>query len=185
MRALFYFQQAMTKPKLTAKQQRFVEEYLVDLCATQAAIRAGYSKKTASVIGVENLGKPNISEAIQAAMDKRSERTRIDADWVMERLRAVADANISEILTDDMTLKPISEWPIHWQQNITSFEVLEQFEKVGDKTELAGFLKKIRWPDSLRAVELIGKHSTVGAFKERVEHSGSITMDQIISEISK
>ena len=68
---------------LTAKQRCFVEEYLVDLNATQAAIRAGYSEKTAADIGCENLTKPNIQQAIAEAMQARSERTEIEADQVL------------------------------------------------------------------------------------------------------
>jgi phage terminase small subunit len=73
---------------LTTKQQRFAEEYLVDLNATQAAIRAGYSEKTAGSVGGENLKKPEIAAAIQLAMKKRSERTNVDADYV---LRTIVD----------------------------------------------------------------------------------------------
>ena len=69
--------------KLTDKQQAFVNEYLVDLNATQAAIRAGYSEKTANVIGPENLAKPCIAEAIQKAMQERAGRTEINADYVL------------------------------------------------------------------------------------------------------
>lgn len=73
---------------LTGKQQRFVDEYLIDLNATQAAIRAGYSEKTAYSIGDENLKKPEIAQAIQAAMNSRSKRTQVDADYV---LRTIVD----------------------------------------------------------------------------------------------
>lgn len=68
---------------LTAKQQRFVAEYLIDLNATQAAIRAGYSEKTAYSIGDENLKKPEIAKAIQEAIQNRSERTQVDQDYVL------------------------------------------------------------------------------------------------------
>ena len=73
--------------KLTAKQERFVEEYLIDLNATQAAIRAGYSRKTANRTGSENLSKPGIAEAIAKRQKERSERTEIDQDWVLMRLQ--------------------------------------------------------------------------------------------------
>ena len=72
--------------KLTAKQERFVDEYLIDLNATQAAIRAGYSEKTAHSIGHELLGKPHIQEAIAARKAARAERVQVDADWILERL---------------------------------------------------------------------------------------------------
>lgn len=75
--------------KLTDKQQRFVEEYLIDLNATQAAIRAGYSENTASETGYENLRKPQIQEAIQDAKNKRSERVQISQDDVLKGLLEV------------------------------------------------------------------------------------------------
>ena len=68
---------------LTNKQKTFCEEYMIDLNATQAAIRAGYSARTADVIGCENLGKPNVAEYISGLMVKRSEEMEIDARWVL------------------------------------------------------------------------------------------------------
>ena len=76
--------------KLTDKQQTFVEEYLVDLNATQAAIRAGYSEKTAKDIGCQNLAKLYIQDAISKAMDARSERTAITADNVLKEIASLA-----------------------------------------------------------------------------------------------
>lgn len=81
---------------MTPKQERFVQEYLIDLNATQAAIRAGYSEKTASAIGHENLSKPEIAESIAAAAMARSERVQIDQEWVLGRLKTVADRCIDE-----------------------------------------------------------------------------------------
>lgn len=71
---------------LTPKQQRFVEEYLIDLNATQAAIRAGYSEKTAAVIGAENLIKPNIAKAIQEAQEKLSNKAQVTIEMVVQGL---------------------------------------------------------------------------------------------------
>ena len=84
------------RKKLTHKQQRFIEEYLVDLNATQAAIRAGYSKRRAAEIGYENLRKPQIQAAINKAMEEQSQRTQITADYVLKTIddemrRCVAD----------------------------------------------------------------------------------------------
>lgn len=81
---------------LTLKQERFVQEYLVDLNATQAAIRAGYSAKTASRIGPELLGKTCISEAIQKAIKKREKRTEVTQDYVIEKLREIAEKDASD-----------------------------------------------------------------------------------------
>ena len=76
---------------LNPKQRRFVEEYLIDLNATQAAIRAGYSEKTAYSIGCENLIKPEIAEAIAAAVQARTEQIEITTDMILEGLKKEAE----------------------------------------------------------------------------------------------
>jgi phage terminase small subunit len=83
---------------LTAKQQRFVDEYLKDLNATQAAIRAGYSKKTAASIGQENLTKPEIAKALKEAMQGRSERTAITQDMVLRELAKIGFSDIRKVV---------------------------------------------------------------------------------------
>lgn len=83
--------------KLTAKQERFVEEYLIDLNATRAAIDAGYSPKTAKVIGHENLTKPYISAAIAEAKLIRSEETKIDAAYVLRQATKLHERCMQEI----------------------------------------------------------------------------------------
>lgn len=72
---------------LTAKQERFVQEYLLDLNATQAAIRAGYSAKTANEQGARLLANVSVREAIEVAKEDRSERTELTQDWVVSKLR--------------------------------------------------------------------------------------------------
>ena len=90
---------------MTDKQRRFVEEYLIDLNATQAAIRAGYSPDTAKEIGCENLTKPNISKAIAKAMAERSRRTGISQDRVIEELAKIAFMNAADVInTDDASI---------------------------------------------------------------------------------
>ena len=79
----------MVVAKMTAKQQRFCDEYLIDLNATQAAIRAGYSEKTANVIGAENLSKPNIKEYIEKRMAEKESELIADQDEVLKYLTAV------------------------------------------------------------------------------------------------
>jgi len=81
--------------KLTPKQERFVSEYLIDLNATQAAIRAGYSEKTARQMATENLSKPSIQEALTKARKRQQERTEVTADFVLKELMKIAadDAN--------------------------------------------------------------------------------------------
>ena len=85
---------------LTPKQSRFVDEYLIDLNATQAAIRAGYSEKTADVIGAENLVKPCIKQAIDEALAKRSQKTERKAADVLADIQELAQAAKLECLAD-------------------------------------------------------------------------------------
>ena len=75
----------LTVAKLTDKQKRFVDEYLIDLNATQAAIRAGYSETSAQQISAENMLKPVVASAIAIALEARSEQTGITALWVLEQ----------------------------------------------------------------------------------------------------
>lgn len=82
--------------KLTAKQQRFVDEYLIDLNATQAAIRAGYSEKTAGAIGIENLKKPIIKIAIEERMAEKEEKTIAKQDEVLQFLTSVLRNEVTE-----------------------------------------------------------------------------------------
>lgn len=84
----------MTKPALTPKQEQFCREYLIDLNATQAAIRAGYSAKTARAIGAENLTKPDIAARIESLMAGRLKRTDLSGGWVVDRLKEAAEKNL-------------------------------------------------------------------------------------------
>ena len=152
--------------KLTAKQARFVEEYLIDLNATQAAIRAGYSEKTAQQMGSENLLKPVIAKAIQEAQNKRTEQTQIDSAYVLKRLVEIDQMDVLDIMDENLNMKPLKEWPKIWRQYINNIESIEL-------SDGEGWLKKIKWPDKVKNLELIGKHVSVGAFKEKVEHTGA------------
>ncbi|HHT4400048.1 TPA: terminase small subunit, partial [Pseudomonas aeruginosa] len=86
---------------LTKKQRLFVDEYLIDLNATQAAIRAGYSPRRATEIGYQLLQRPEVAQAIQAAMAERSKRTEVEADYVIRRLREIDEMDVLDILEDD------------------------------------------------------------------------------------
>lgn len=87
---------------LTAKQKTFVQEYLIDLNATAAARRAGYSAKTADRIGPELLGKTCVSQAIQAAMQARQQRTEITQDYVIGKLAEIAEKDASDCQDSDL-----------------------------------------------------------------------------------
>lgn len=163
--------------KLTAKQRCFVDEYLIDLNATQAAIRAGYSAKTAEQQGPRLLGNVGVSAAIAAAMKDRAERTEVDADYVLKRMIEIDQMDVMDIMDDAMSIKPVSQWPKCWRQYLSGFDLAEMFEGRGDEREMVGILKKIKWPDKVKNLELLGRH--FGMFKDKVEHSGEIKTPEL------
>lgn len=163
---------------LTAKQQRFVVEYLVDLNATQAAIRAGYAAKGAKDQAYQLMQRPVIAAAIKEAMEARNQRTQVDADYVLNRLTEIDQMDLLDILDDDMSIKPLSKWPKVWRQSLSGFDIAEMFEGVGKERDLIGLMKKIKWPDKVKNLELLGKHVNVNAFREQVAVDVTLTLSQ-------
>ena len=170
--------------KATAKQVLFVSEYLVDLNATQAAIRAGYSKKTAQVIGAENLAKPIIATAICKAFDARAARTEITQDEVMAELARIGFADIRDLFEWDeerVAYVPSENLTADQAAAIAAVEAstVRFTDKEGNKTERIQL--KLKTHDKLGALEKLGRH--LGMFVNRHEHTGPgggpiMTVDQ-------
>ena len=137
--------------KMTPKQKRFVEEYLVDLNATQAAIRAGYSPKTATVIGAETLTKPYVSAAIEKALAERSRRTGINQDRVIRELARIAFVKISDVVTEEGKIR--TDAASDDLACIESYKVKNSDGVNGTSTEC-----EVRLASKLKALELLGKH---------------------------
>lgn len=153
--------------KLTDKQELFAREYLKDLNATQAAIRAGYSEKTARSQANRLLTNVDIETRITELKSVRNEEVGIDAAYVLRRLVEIDQMDVLDIMTDDMSIKPVSEWPASWRRYLSGFDLADMFEGRGEDREMVGILKKIKWPDKVKNLELLGKHVTVQAFKEQ------------------
>jgi phage terminase small subunit len=135
--------------ELTPKQSRFVQEYLIDLNATQAAIRAGYSKKTAYSIGQENLNKPVIKAAIEAAQKAITERLGITQNWVLSTLKTVTERCMQSAPVIDRKGMPV---------------LVENAE--GDLVPAYVF----NAAGATRGAELLGKH--IGMFTDKLEVTG-------------
>lgn len=161
---------------LTPRQKRFVDEYLIDLNATQAAIRAGYSAKTAYSQGERLLSHVEVAAAISAAQQARSERTKIDADWVLHRLALEAEADLNDLYDETGALRPVREWPLIWRQGLVAgVETETRRDGQGEDAELVT-VRKVKLSDRIKRLELIGKHIAVGAFSEKVEHGGEVSV---------
>ncbi|EHK1953591.1 terminase small subunit [Salmonella enterica subsp. enterica serovar Liverpool] len=162
---------------ITAMQEAYAQEYTK--CPEnqkQAAINAGFSPNTAAVKASVMMRDERIQKRIAELMEERNKRLRVSADYVLLRLVEIDQMDVIDILNDDMSIKPVSEWPKVWRQYLTGFELADMFEGRGDEKELVGILKKIKWPDKVKNLELIGKHVDVNAFKERLEVSGTVTI---------
>jgi phage terminase small subunit len=145
--------------QLTPKQERFVQEYLVDLNATQAAIRAGYSKKTAKSIGQENLTKPDIAMAVKEASKTLTEKVGLKAEHVIEEMRRIGFANMRDYMDlSDPEQPKIDLTKLTKEQASVIAEVT--YEKRGVEKRL-----KLKLHDKLNALVNLGKH--LGLFSER------------------
>ena len=175
----------MAHQKLTDKQQRFVEEYLIDLNATQAAIRAGYSEKTAKEIGCENLSKPNVAEAIAQEKKARSERTLIEADTVICELMRIGLSNISGAFTENGNLKPVHVMDENMQRAISSIKVVTrpgEVDEEGNRT--VEYVHEVKFWDKNSALDKLAKHLGLLVDRSETKHTLSDPLSALLSDIA-
>lgn len=164
---------------MTPKQQRFVDEYLIDLNATQAAIRTGYSEKTAYSAGQRLLKDVEIAKAIATGKAERAEEVGVDARWVLKRLHDEAQADLADLYAENGSLKPVHEWPLIWRQGLVAgVETVRE----GKGDEEASFVDKVKLSDRIKRIELLGKHVDVSAFAERLIHDMTDDMAAVLNQ---
>ncbi|HEG1885655.1 TPA: terminase small subunit [Enterobacter roggenkampii] len=173
---------------LTAKVEAYCQEYIK--CPenqTQAAINAGYSHKTAAKFASQNMRDERVKKRIAELMEERNKRNRVSADYVLMRLVEIDQMDVLDILNDDGGMKPIAEWPKVWRTSLSAMDIATikttqaSLQKENGEADLSvedveHILKKVKWPDKVKNLELIGKHVDVNAFKERLEVSGTVTI---------
>lgn len=175
----------MTDSKLTALQERFCVEYLVDLNAAQAAKRAGSTAERYDQAGYEFLRNPEIAARIAELQAERSRETKIDAAWLLSRLAQEADADINDIYDEFGAVRPLSEWPPIFRKGLVAgIEVEELVEEVDDPDadfdeprkirKTRGRVVKFKLDSRVKRLELIGRHIGVQAFRENVNLSGAV-----------
>ncbi|CAI0814739.1 Terminase small subunit [Serratia quinivorans] len=155
--------------KLRDKKELFCREYIIDLKAAPAAERAGYSARSACNIGPRMLKEPEVLARIDELKRERLAQLGIDSNYVLLRLVEIDQMDAADIFNTDGSIKPITEWPAAWRRYLSGFDLAEMFEGRGEDREMVGLLKKIKWPDKVRNLELIGKHISVQAFKDKIE----------------
>lgn len=136
--------------KLTVKQQRFVDEYMVDHNATQAAIRAGYSAKTANAAAPRLLVNVGVQAAIQKALQKQQKRTEITADWTLKEIYKLAKFNSKSLYNPDGSIIPIHKLDDDTAACIGSIEIAET--PAGERT------KKVKVWDKGQALDKLARH---------------------------
>lgn len=197
---------------LTAKQAQFVAEYLIDLNATQAAIRAGYSAKTAYSQGQRLLTNVEVAASVAAAMAKRAERTEITADRVLQELAKIGFSDIRKAVKWGSRLveRPLDEAPpgedLEAQPHggalkrrragddetdafyVTSIELTESDELDDDTaaavSEIAQTKEgvRIKFHDKKGALVEIGRH--LGMFTDKLEHGGSVGLNVTVKRFT-
>lgn len=154
----------MAREGLTPKQARFVEEYLIDLNATQAAIRAGYSPRTAEWIGPQLLGKTHVRERIETAQRERSARTGVTADRVVMEIARLAFADPRSVMRwgpNGLELKP--------SEDLTD-DAAAMISEVAESVSQARSSMKVKFHSKVAALEQLAKH--VGLYNDKAANPG-------------
>jgi phage terminase small subunit len=153
---------------VTPKQQLFVREYLVDLNATQAAIRAGYSERTAGQMGFDLLKNPQVAAAIQSGMDKRAAKVEITAERVLQEIARLAFFDPSKLYDEHGRPKPVHELDEDTRRAIAGVEI----DEVGGGDKPLVVTRKVKLADKGANLERLGRHLKL--FTEKVEISGAV-----------
>jgi len=166
-----------TRP-LTEQMVRYCEEYVKNPDdQTACAIAAGYSPDTAVYQASRLMADQRIKDRIAHLRQARSRRTKIDADYVLKRLVEIDQMDVLDILTDEGGLKPVSQWPKVWRTSLSAMDINRIRMAGGDGEEdIESTMQKVKWPDKVKNLELIGKHVGVSAFKEVQELNINVSL---------
>lgn len=158
--------------KLNSRQIKFCEQYILDLNGSQAAIRAGYSEKSARSISSELLDNPLVQKKIQELIEKRSKNTQITSEEVLREIYKSAMVDVTEAFTPDGRVKPFSGMTSELKRAIA-----------GVKMNDYGEITEIKFNPKLKALELLGKH--LGLFTEKLEIKADESLEALLAEIGK
>lgn len=166
---------------LAPKRQRFVREYLIDLNGTQAAIRAGYSAKTAGSIADFLLKNVDVRAAMAKAMEKRADRTEITQDRVLLEIGRLAFLDAKRFYNRDGSLRSIHELDDDTAAAVIGIEMEEDITEVDGKTTVTGRTKKLKITDKVAALTLAARH--LGMLTDKVKIDGEIGIRQLAAQM--
>lgn len=170
----------MSKSKLTIPQEKYAQEVVLNGGDKVAAYKASgwtwknFTSNTLSVESDKKFNHPKISLRIaelQAIKDKVAEKEfKIDSGFVLRRLKEIDELDIIDIITDDMSrFKPLKDWPKSWRISISSVDMRRILSKDSDMQTI---IEKIKWPDKVKNLEMIGRHVTVKAWDREDPEQG-------------
>lgn len=163
---------------MNPKHQRFVAEFLKDLNATQAAIRCGYSEKTAKQQGARLLTNADIAAAVSKGQEKQLVKAEITAERVLEELARIAFVSAEELYNADGSVKLIDKMSVAARAAITQLSILKKNVTAGDGQ--MDTVLNVRLADKLKALELLAKR--FGLVKEQVEVTG---LDDLVERLTR
>lgn len=163
--------------KFRGKLEKFIEEYLVDLNKTQAAIRAGYSEKSAACIGAENYRKPHVRAEIERRMALRGQKTSITQERVVRELAAVGMSDIADYVVIDAVEQDGRSIPILTVRSLDELTPLQRAAIASIKQTANGIEVKL-W-DKNKALELLGRH--LGMYTDKIDVKGTVDIASVLS----
>ena len=167
-------------PKLNSNiLEIFCHEYVANsFNGGVAAAKAGSPSKNPSQTAYGWLQLPEVKNRVAELVEERTAKVDITSEYVLRRLVEIDQMDFLDIMKEDVSgFRPLNEWPKIWRQFISAIDLAEIHEGYGQDREMVGILKKIKWPDKTKNLELLGKHVDVQAFRERVTHDGKISQD--------
>lgn len=170
------------------KQEAFAQHYALHGKPSEAYRHAYEARRmkadTIAVKASELLKDGNIAHRVRQLQKVIAEKARetfnVDAAYLLNRLVEIDQMDVADILNDDGSVKAVNDWPQVWRTYISSMDLSEVWEGSGDERRVVGVLKKLKWPDKLKNLQMLGRHVDVQAFKDRVEHDlGESFVDKI------
>lgn len=179
---------------LTDQQELFCLEYLKDTNGKQAAIRAGYSDKSAEQQASRLLSNPKVSERVKQLLEERTRQVGVDVNEILSELKRLGYSDLRKLFDEDGAIRPVSEWPEELARAVSSIEVFEEFEfvhggfncpscdRVSHK-RLIGQTKKVKFWSKPHALEMLGRHKKL--FTDKFEFSASNGLADRLAEAIK
>lgn len=168
----------MKGKSLNRRQKLFVQEYLIDLNATQAAIRAGYSEKTARFIGAENLTKPNIQAAISKAISSRAAKNEMDADATIREIALLASSDMADYVRVDeagaVTVIPLDQLPEGKSKAIRKLKERRIIKSTAEGDQVMESTLEFELYDKLKGLELLARHHSLLHDKQEIDLNATI-----------